>query len=213
MSNLGQARQVLQSVGGSNGELFENQETHVRDTVFIAPSTALTDLDFFSSDAKDPMWKTKEFPSGTQAFNIKNIYVDAQITFDDNAVENAPKLHYFLKNSFLEIRNEGSDVVKLPLSECVDYRKVPTTNSDVNSGVVNRYNNFDTKFNNTYALQKPLVVAANEKPDVKIVVAKGLTTAAYSANYCPFMYNSGLANNQGFYIMVEFKGIKSKANA
>ncbi len=216
MANQLQARQILQGVGGSNGEMFENQETHVRDTVFIAPSASLTDLDFFGSDAKDPMWKTKDFPSGTQAFNITNIFVDAQITFDDNAVENVAKLHYFLKNSFLEIRNEGSDVVKLPLSECVDYKKVPTTKSDVNSGVINRYNDFESKFNNTYALKKPLVVAANEKPDVKIIVAKGLTSAAYSANYCPFLYNHGashISSNQGFYIMVDFKGIKSKANA
>lgn len=218
MGNLGQARQVLQSVGGSNGELFENQEMHVRDTVFIAPSTSLTDLEFFAGGAtdKDSMWKTKDFPSNTQAFQIQNVFVDAQVTFDDNAVENAPKLHYFLKNSFLEIRNEGSDVVKLPLAECVDYRKIPTTNSDVNSGVVNRYNNFDTKFNNTYSLKKPMVVAAGERPDVKISVAKGLTTAAYSANYCPFLYghaNSSISNNQGYYVMVEFKGVKTKANA
>lgn len=203
---------ALQSVGSSSNELFQNQEAFIRDTAFISPSTLLSDMDFFDNSGKDAMWKSKDFPSGTMAYKITHVEVDPQVTFNANQVVNFKIFHYFLQNSYLQWRDEGDDVFSIPLAELVPYRVVPTTNSDVNSGVVNRHSDLANKFNNMYQLKKPLEVAANKRPDVRIIVAKACTTAAYSANYSPYMSQSGLTNNEGFYIMVKFAGTKSKVN-
>ncbi len=207
-----QAKQTLQAVGSSNGAQFQNDEVWIRDTVFINPSTALVDMDFFGNDAKDEMWKSKVFPSNTQAFALTHLRIDFGILFSNtDPLLNNAKLKYFLNNSVLHISNEGDDVVKIPLYELVNFE---IRQADNQNGTASFYGIRD-KFNNIFKLAKPVIVPAGGRPDVKIVPAKEVSTAAYSATLSPYIKKAGSAlstADQGNYIMVEFKGVKSKVN-
>lgn len=207
-----EAKKQLENVNRSSGQTFENQVAYKRDTVFVGPTAALNDLEFFVTGEKDSMYKSKDFPSNTMAYQFTHIVLDAEIVFDANVVKNAKKMKHFLKNSNLEIRNEGKDIAIIPLIELINYNIIPTTDNDLASSPANLFSQYTSRINTAYKLIKPFVVNAGDRPDIVIRVAKGLTTAAYADTYSPFLKNSGLASEQGFYIGVEFQGVQSKLN-
>lgn len=204
-------KQILENVNRAAGQTFENQPAFIRDTYFYSPSTAMVDMDFFGTDAKDAMWKSKEFPSNTMAYSFDSIVVRAELQFNASAQLDASYRKYFLHNSYLEIRNEGNDIAKIPLVHLVDYKFAPTTATDATAAApVDLFYTVFPKINNSYKLPKAFVVNAGEKPDIKIVVAKSLTLAAWDANHSPIMPKAGLTDDKGFYVQVELQGIQSK---
>lgn len=209
-----QAQAALQSVDSGLGMPFNNQEVHMRDTAFVAASTAVTNMTFFGTDTKDEMWKSADFPSNTQAFIFTHVLVDPSIIFNADAQAHGRLYKYFLKNSFLEIKNEGTQLLIAPLSEMVTTEIVPSLKNDPTAAApVNYWLDTRDKFNNAYKFIKPWKVNALAKPSVKILVAKGLTTAAYDVARNPVITNNPtIASNEGNYVMVELKGIVSKVN-
>lgn len=211
--NAAEAAKALENVNRGNGQPFENQAAFKRDTVFIAPSTLLTNQELFVTGEKDAMYKSKDFPSNTMAYSFDKIKLDFNLVFNADAQLNVAYVRHFLRNTFLDIRIEGKDVTKIPFDELVGYKILPTTDTDKTAAApVDLVYQFASKINNVYHLPKPFVVNAKENPDITIVVAKGLTTAAWAAVYSPIIPNSGLTDDKGSYIQIEFQGIQSKLN-
>lgn len=206
-------RQQLESIGGSGGAMFENQEKWVKDTAFFDPSEDITEQSFFNSDTKDSMWKTRDFPSNTMAYMVTGLSLDVQIPFDTSDIQAHKRdLDYFLRNSDLIIRHEGKDIVTLPAYVLVDYSLLPDYNPNMLSSGYDR--ELKAKFNNHYTLSKPIKVAAGETPEFKLVPAKGLSVPAYAAGMFPKVSKAtGVSDeSQAAYVKVWMKTVQSKSN-
>jgi hypothetical protein len=209
------AKQTLESQKSGVGLVFNNREVHIRDTVGIACGVAVVDMDFFGTGEKGVMWKSKGFPSNNLAYEFTHVTVDVDAMFATTALANTRLLKYFLKNSYLEIRNNGVDILRAPLASLVTYEIIPNIESNPDAdATVEYFKTIARKINNAYKFREPFVCNAGMTPDVKIIVATGLTTAAYSATYNPVVTGLTLSDGtaQGNFVQIEFQGASASIN-
>jgi len=207
---MSQKQQALDNFGNkTEADNFAEQEYQLKDTIFYPVATELTPVDIFvDGDPKDVMYKSKQFPSNTQAFALSHISITTDLQFTVTAAtDQLNHLAHFIKSSELIIKEDGNELVRIPVRECMDISIIPSGASD--TGDIP--NAVRTKFNNKYQLLNPIEIASKKRLDFEFVPAKGLTTAALAANVTPYHPNANFASNRGFIVEVAFTARKIKA--
>lgn len=194
---------ALQTYGTQPGNAeFKAQEYFVRSTIAFEPGVPLTAKKLFiDSNAIDDMYRSDQFPSSSQAFNVTHIQVftDMLFTATDPEDQRAKFAHY-INFSELLIKKDGNEVYRIPLREIVDFSIVPTggkyTTVTVgeNTSTVYQATEMRMKFNNRYKLLNEILIPANQKLEFQIIPAKGLTAHTVGV-YHPFL---DLPNDKGF---------------
>lgn len=204
-------RQAVQDYGtNANKEEFKQNVWPIRDTLLLKCGATLGDVQLFQwGDKKDHQYRSNEFPSNSQAYNIHGIQLFTDIRFEGaNHAEKTNKLAHFIDNSFIEFRMENSDVTKIPLRECINMEIIPDPTISTATAPKAAIR---SKFTNFYPLQIPIKVGAGAQFDVWLRPAKGLTTEAYDSTNgtTPIKPGSFLDNSEhGFSITINLMATK-----
>lgn len=192
---------------------FISQEYFLRDVIAVPPSKELVPTRIFlGSDSKDEMYRSEQFPSGSQAFKITHVAMTTDILFEvATPKEQREKLTHFINYSELLIRKDGNEIARIPVREMMDVSVVTGGGDYVTEGSDTVYlaTKIRSKFNNRYKLMNEIAIPAGQKLDITFVPAKGLKTYANGL----FHPNLGLQNDKGFIIDITFSAIKIAGTA
>lgn len=207
-----QTRRVLESAENGQGKLINKQPVVVKSTLFYNPSSTITDGSFFTNSALDAQWQSKDFPSTINLYRFTHVRIADNIQFTvSNALRYTQTLWAFIQGSSVNVKNNGDEVVNLPLARLTQYKFIPANNT---AGTTAPFLEVKENFNNEYKLSDPITFNAGENPEITFLAAKGLTTAAWTANIAPVITgNTGgtlTTATEGFPLVLEFRGYKAK---
>lgn len=186
------------------GQEFERLSKIVRDTYLVNVSTELTPQRLFSNTSgKDAKYRTANFPSNSQAYQILGMRITPHILFALTKTESqTAKLATFAELSRLSFTMEGNIVFDEYISQFLNFDLIPSAPVAADKS----YLKLREKFTNFYKFPTPITVAANTTFDVEFKPVAGLTTAAASTSNVADMYlpDSGLTGGLGYAIYFDF---------
>lgn len=186
------------------GQEFEKLSKIVRDTYLVNTGVELTPQRLFSNaGGKDAKYKTPNFPSNSQAYQILGMRITPHILFALTKAESqTAKLATFSELSRLSFTMEGNIVFDEFISQFLNFDLIPSAPVAVDKA----FTKLREKFNNYYKFPTPITVAANTTFDVEFKPVAGLTTAASSTSQVCDMYlpDSGLTSGLGYAIYFDF---------
>lgn len=208
------AKELLSSAESGDGKLLQKQPVVVRSTIFMNPSSNITDDQFFTNTALDPQWQSGDFPSRINLYRFTHARISDNVQFTvSNVLRYTQTLRTFAECSLINIQNNGVEIVSIPVSRLTQYKFIPANNV---TGPTANFVEVKENFNNEFRLSEPITFNANENPEVYFKAAKGLTTASWTANVGPVITgNTGgelSTAGEGYYITLELRGYKAKPN-
>jgi hypothetical protein len=214
MSKYAAAKDLLSAAENGGGKLLQKQPVVVRSTAFFNASEAISDQTFFTNTSLDLQWQSGDFPSRINLYRFTHVRVSDNIQFTvSNVLRYTQTLRTFVECSSINIQNNGNEIVNLPLSRLTQYKFIPANNV---TGPTATFVQVAENFNNEYRLSEPITFNANENPEVGLRAAKGITTAAWTANVGPVITgNTGgelTTAGEGYYLTLELRGYKAKPN-
>ena len=205
------ARAVLESMGGFNPNArFERREYTWKDTYFINPGASVADYQFYQNSGKNEQYQNIVFPLTSQSVYVTHLLITHNIKFTASDEKKQMQYQkYFLDNSWLEFKLEHLDIGgNFWLRDLVDYSFVMNPPSTAGVYLSKRDN-----LANYYPLRIPFIVGAGKQFVVKFHTAKDLTTAAYDADYTPYLPENPIGSgtlgtsNQGHSLALYMKGL------
>lgn len=163
---------------GKNGQLlpFKSKTEFLRDHAFYALGSEISNMRLFSMTSNvSPMYKTPEFPSMSQAYQINGFRCTVDGFVDGtNDAERMAKYRHLVNNSSLVISRHDEKLLEIPLKEMLKFAIEPNPNKTLG---VPEYRIID-KFQDIYMLTEPMKIAAGQALEFELKIAKGVKVAA-----------------------------------